>query len=281
MPLVEISSISDPRLEVFRNLKDTNRTRWEGLFIAEGEKLVTRLLESEFEVAALLFGQSFLTRWSERLPDHVATLVVPDPWVEQLVGFNFHRGVLACGRRKIRTQLEDVASPGAQRLLLVACPEINDPENLGAIIRTSAAFGVDALLLGSRCCDPFSRRVLRVSMGAALRIPILQPTDALAELQRLQKNWGLEAIAAVLDSDAEHLQSAEASNRLALVFGAEAHGLPQKWVNACDRRVSIPMAPGTDSLNVGTATGIFLYHFAQFQNPKRPTSNRGTRAAEK
>ena len=281
MPLAEITSIADPRLEVFRNLKDTNRTRWEGLFIAEGEKLVTRLLESDFAVASILIGQSFLARWRERLPEHVTTLIVPDPWVEQLVGFNFHRGVLACGRRQVRTRLEDAVSAGANQLLLVVCPEINDPENLGAIIRTSAAFGVTALILGSRCCDPFSRRVLRVSMGAALRVPILQPTDALAELDRLRKSWGVEAIATVLDSNAGHLHSARASKRLALVFGAEAHGLPEEWIDVCDRRVAIPMAPGTDSLNVATATGIFLHHFAQSQDPKRATSGPDTPAAEK
>ncbi|HWL73078.1 MAG TPA: RNA methyltransferase, partial [Burkholderiaceae bacterium] len=130
-------------------------------------------------------------------------------------------------------------------------------------------------------CDPFSRRVLRVSMGAALRVPILQATDALAELKCLQNHWGVEAIATVLDSDAEQLQSAQAGDRLALVFGAEASGLPQEWIEACDRRVAIPMAPGTDSLNVATATGIFLYHFASFQNPKRATSNHDTPAAER
>jgi tRNA G18 (ribose-2'-O)-methylase SpoU len=257
---IRITSLDDPRLEPYRHLKDTNRTRWAGLFICEGEKLVRRLLASDFPAESVLLSSRFEPQFRSLAPPEVLVWVVPDEMVEPLVGFDFHRGILACGRRRPNPTLAELAPPGP-RLTLVICPEIQDPENLGSILRLSSAFGVDGVLVGRGSADPFSRRVLRVSMGASLRVPIREPTDLVDDLNQLRDPLSVQLAATVLDSTAEPLCSAVRPDRFALLFGSEGHGLDSALVALCDRRITIPMHAGTDSLNVAIAAGIFLHHF--------------------
>jgi tRNA G18 (ribose-2'-O)-methylase SpoU len=263
MPAIEIASLDDPRLEPYRHLKDTNRTRWAGLFVAEGEKLVRRLLASDYETASVLVGRRYAEEFRSLAPEETPLLVVPDDWVEDLVGFNFHRGVLACGRRRPNPAWQETLPPGGGRATAVVCPDVQDPENLGAILRISSAFGVDLVLLGPRSADPLSRRVLRVSMGAALSVPLVRSDDLPADLERLRGEFGLQLAATVLDADAEPLETARRPARLAILLGSEGHGLERSLVVRCDRRITIPMQRGTDSLNVAVAAGIFLYHFSR------------------
>jgi tRNA G18 (ribose-2'-O)-methylase SpoU len=261
MPKVRINSLDDPRIETYRELKDTNHTRWNGLFICEGEKLVRRLLASDFAVESVLFSDRFERQFGALAPPEVPVWIVPDELVEPLVGFNFHRGILACGRRRANPTLDELA-PLGRRLTLAICAEVQDPENLGAILRISSAFGVDGVLVGGGgSADPFSRRVLRVSMGASLRVPIRETADIAAELDQLRDTLAVELAATVLDQSAEPLSAAKRSDRFALLFGSEGHGLDPAIIALCNRRVTIPMTLGTDSLNVAVAAGICLYHF--------------------
>ena len=263
MPVVEIGALDDPRLAPYRELKKSNLTRWSGLFVAEGEKLVRRLLASDYETASLLVGRRYLEEFAALAPAETPVLAIPDEWVESLVGFNFHRGVLACGKRRANPALKDVLAAAEQRATVVVCPDVQDPENLGAILRIAAAFGVDLLMLGSRAADPLSRRVLRVSMGAALAVPLIRSDDLPANLGRLRSDFGFELAATVLDADAEPLNRAARPERIALLFGSEGHGLDRSLVERCDRRLTIAMQRGTDSLNVAVAAGMFLYHFTR------------------
>ncbi|HVX13452.1 MAG TPA: RNA methyltransferase [Pirellulales bacterium] len=258
--LIEITSPDDRRLDPYRNLKQSNLTRWSGLFIAEGEKLTRRLLESEFEAASVLVERNYVDTFAPLMKPETPLFVVEQKQVETIVGFNFHRGVLACGRRRPFSTIDQVAAKSSNATFVV-CPDVQDPENMGAVLRISAGLGADALVLGHRCADPLSRRVLRVSMGAALRLPLVESDNLPDDLHRLQSNWNYELIATVLDTDAEPLQHMGRKNRIALVFGSEGHGLERSLVERCDRRATIPMQPGTDSLNVSVAAGVFLHHF--------------------
>jgi len=260
MPILHVSSLDDERLSSFRNLKATNATRWSDTFIAEGEKLVERLLTAGYEIESLLVSERYLEQVAGRAPN-LTLLVVPDDWVERIVGFNFHRGLLACARRRPPCDLRKLCSQ--QRVTLVVCPDVQDPENLGAILRCAGALGVDAVLLGSACCDPFSRRVLRVSMGAALHVPLRTTSQLANELLALREEFGVESWATVVDRDASAFDQLKRPDRLAVVFGNEGHGLAQAWQSACDRRVTIPMPVGVDSLNVAVAAGIILYSVAR------------------
>jgi tRNA G18 (ribose-2'-O)-methylase SpoU len=260
MPREFINSIDDPRLESYRNLKDTNRTRWAGRFIAEGEKLVRRLLASDFRIESILLSDRFERQFGPFVPPEAPLWVVPDALVEGLVGFNFHRGILACGLRKPDPQLDQLAPPG-RRTTLIVCPNVQDPENLGSILRIAAGLGGDGVIVGAAAADPFSRRVLRVSMGAALRVPVRRASDIAADLQHLAGPLGVQLAATVLDPTAEPLAQAARPDRFALLLGSEGHGLPPEIVAQCQRKITIPMHGGTDSLNVAVAAGILLYHF--------------------
>jgi tRNA G18 (ribose-2'-O)-methylase SpoU len=144
------------------------------------------------------------------------------------------------------------------RATLVVCPEIHNPENLGGLLRTCHALGVDAVILGEHCADPFSRRVVRVSMGAVLELPILEAHDLKTELPRLCEQSGLELVASVLDSTAQRLECFRRPQRVGLMLGNEAHGLDAFWLANCQHRVTIPMRHGADSLNLVVASGILL-----------------------
>jgi tRNA G18 (ribose-2'-O)-methylase SpoU len=146
--------------------------------------------------------------------------------------------------------------------LLVGCVDVQDPTNLGGILRNCAAFGVHAVLVSKHCADPFARRVLRVSMGASLQLWIIECDDITAELQQLGSDHNFQTVATVVGA-APSLEDAARAERMVLVIGSEAEGLPDDLIDACDRRVTIPMSPQTDSLNASVAAGVFLYHFTR------------------
>jgi tRNA G18 (ribose-2'-O)-methylase SpoU len=192
-----------------------------------------------------------------RAPVYVVTQEV----MTGILGMKFHSGVMACGRRKARGTIDALVPRDKSPLTVVVCPEIANVENIGLLIRLSAGFGVDAMILGERCHDPFWRQSIRVSMGTVFRLPIVQSVGLATDLKRLREEWKIELVATVLDDAAESLASSRRGSKLALLFGNEAQGLDAHWVELCDRRVTIPMHHGTDSLNVAVAAGIVLYHF--------------------
>lgn len=258
---IAIDDLDDPRIALYHNLKATNETRGGARFVVEGEKLVDRLIASPFPLDSVLTTERHAARIAPKVPDGVPFYVLPHALVDELVGFNFHQGALACGVRRPWPDVSEIARAAGRRLTLLVCPRIDNPENLGAVVRLGDVFGVDAVLLGRRCPDPLSRRVLRVSMGTALRLPVIEPADLRGEVDRLRLEFGLEAVATVTDPDAEPSDQFAAArpDRLAMVLGSESAGLDPRWVARCDRRVTIPMRAGADSLNLAVATGILLF----------------------
>jgi tRNA G18 (ribose-2'-O)-methylase SpoU len=259
--LVPIHSIDDPRLKYYRDLNERNLTRHSGQFVAEGEKVVERLIRSRFVIASILAEPCYAEKYRSAIANEVPIYVAERPLLQQTVGFHFHRGVVACGHRQPVTSVEQIADKFAgPRATVVVCPDVQDPTNLGSIIRTAAAFGCAAIVLGRGCADPFSRRVLRVSMGAALELPIVESGDLAVDLASLHESQ-FESVAAVIDPAAQPLASAARGDRLALLLGSEGHGLSAEWLRHADRYVTIPMRLGIDSLNVAVAAAVLLYHF--------------------
>jgi tRNA G18 (ribose-2'-O)-methylase SpoU len=263
MPRVPISDLADPRLLLYRQLKASNETRGSDRFVVEGEKLVYRLLASRFPTDSVLVTDRYEGHHAEQVPDHVPMFVIPHDQIETLVGFNFHRGVLATGRRTAWPDLSTILQASGSRFTLVVCPTLDKPDNLGTILRIAEAFGVDAVLIGNRCPDPLQRRVIRVSMGAAFKIPVYEPVNLFATLEQLRTEYSLEIIAADANLGAEPLDRVPVPDRLALILGSEAFGLEPEWLNLADHRFTIPMRPEADSLNVAVAAGIMLYHFTR------------------
>jgi tRNA G18 (ribose-2'-O)-methylase SpoU len=262
MPVIAIDDLDDPRLAVYRHLKATNETRDLPLFVVEGEKLVIRLRDSRYPIESVLLSDHHADRIAAALPPEVTAFVLEHAKITDLVGYNFHQGALAAGRRLPPVDPGGIEERQSGRLTLVACPVVHNPENLGTIVRTADVFGVDAVLVGPSCPDPLSRRVLRVSMGTVLDLPVIPCDDLASRLDLLRAERGLRLVATVTDPDAEPIDRFERPPRLAIVMGSEAHGLDPDWVARCDARVTIPMRPGAESLNVAVAAGIFLHHLS-------------------
>jgi tRNA G18 (ribose-2'-O)-methylase SpoU len=171
--------------------------------------------------------------------------------------------MLACGLRRQLRKLPELVPPPPAPVTLLILSELLDPENLGASLRAAAAFGVDAVVVGPHCPDPFSRRVIRVSMGAVWKVPLTLSDNLSPDVDWLQQQAGVDVVATVLDPQADPLARASRSRRMAILLGSEGCGLPVELIGRCHRRVTIPMQLATDSLNVSMAAGIFLYHFTQ------------------
>jgi tRNA G18 (ribose-2'-O)-methylase SpoU len=257
-----IDSLDDPRVRFYRNLKDRDLARQGGRFIAEGETVVRRLLASGYAAESVLLAARRLDRMLPEVPEHVPVYVAESGLVNRILGYKFHSGVMAVGLRGPGPTLEGLAAGWGDDVTLVVLPEIANTDNLGSLIRISAAFGASGIILGQRCCDPFYRQSVRVSMGGVFHVPIYRSPDLLADMRALRQGRGVQFIATVLDRDAEDLARAKrGAPRIGLVFGNEAQGLDAEHVAACERRVTIPMRLGTDSLNVSVAAGIMLHHF--------------------
>lgn len=263
--VVAIESLDDPRLDPYRALKEREVARHGGRFIAESEQVVRRLIDSPIKVESVLVAQRRVEEIAPIAPANVPVYVVADELVERIIGFQFHSGVIAVGIRPPAKTLDELLSRDAKFIRLVVCPETANTENLGGMIRIAAAFGVDAMILGERSCDPFFRQSVRVSMGTVFRLPIIQSQELSRDLDRLRTEWNVELIATVVDEPSPvpsaALADAAVNPRWALLFGNEAQGLSRQTIERCDRRLTIPMKLGTDSLNVMVAAGIFLHHF--------------------
>jgi tRNA G18 (ribose-2'-O)-methylase SpoU len=255
-----VDSIDDPRVAPYRNLRDRT-LRGENIFVTEGRILTRRLLESPFEAESVLAAEGFAAEFAPLAGDRTALYVAAESLLLEIVGFPFHRGVLGCGRRPPDKTFAELmpAIDSSGPLGMVILPEVNNPENLGLVFRTAAGLGVDGVVLGQRCCDPLSRRALRVSMGGVLGVPFARSQNLLEDLQTLRNLHGVELLATVLDDRAEWIGHVRWPPRAGLLLGNEADGLRDDYLSLCDRRVTIPMRPGTDSLNLGVAAGIFVY----------------------
>jgi tRNA G18 (ribose-2'-O)-methylase SpoU len=247
MPRIAIDDLDDPRLAVYRHLKATNETRGLDLFVVEGLRLVERLAVSRFPLVSALTTDLWEPRVAPRVPVDVPLFVVPQASLSGLVGYHFHQGALGCGRRVEWPSVDELARDAGPRATMVVAPRVDNPENLGALIRLADVFGAAAVVAGPGCPDPLSRRVLRVSMGTALRVP--------TRIEVGIEGW----VETVTDADAVPLHDFDRPDRLAVLFGCEGTGLPPVWVGRCDHRLTIPMREGAESLNLAVAAGIVLY----------------------
>ncbi|RMF42767.1 MAG: RNA methyltransferase [Planctomycetota bacterium] len=260
-----IDSIDDPRLAPYRDMRHKNWIERSGWFIAEGPLLVERLLHSGYRCHSVLLDRKYYDRFRPLIGPDVPVLLCDHALIESLVGFNFHRGVLACGiRPPLPTTEQAFASmPCSPADTLVALYGIQDPENVGGILRSCAAMGAGHVLIGRGCADPLSRRALRVSMGNALKLNLMRSLDLALDLIWLHETLGVTTYAATLTPRARPLESVGRDGPVCLVLGNERHGLPASIEDACRESVCIAMADGVDSLNVCVAAGILMHYFCR------------------
>jgi tRNA G18 (ribose-2'-O)-methylase SpoU len=259
--LIEVTDPDDPRLADYRELRDVQlRTHLEaehGLFLAEGEKVVRRAVEAGFAPRSFLMARRWLDGLAEVLDKSDAPCyVVSEALAEHVTGFHVHRGALASLARRPLSGVEELLD-GARQVLVLE--DVVDHTNVGAIFRCGAAFGFDAVLLAPRCADPLYRRSVKVGMGAVFSMPWTRLPDWYDALPDLSAR-GFTTVALTLADDAAPVEEAVSGvHRVALVLGSEGHGLSRRWELAADRRATIAMREGIDSLNVAAAAAVACY----------------------
>jgi len=252
----------DPRVSGFRDIRERDLTGRQGLFVAEGE-VVVRVLASTASLCrprALLVADKRLAglsdviaAWPEDAPVYAAGQAVLD----RIAGFPLHRGILALGEKAAPRPLETALEGLGEDDVLVVAAGIGNHDNMGGLFRNAAAFGARAVVLDDRCCDPFYRKAIRVSVGAVLRTPLVHggPLEDLVE--RLLAA-GIEVLA-FTPSASQPLSAYRRRGPVAVLLGTEGPGLPPSVIARC-RPIGIPMAGGFDSLNVAATGAVALHH---------------------
>lgn len=271
--IINLETIDDPQLDAYARLTEAQlRSRLEpekGIFIAESSKVIERALDGGMQPLSFLMDQKWIEplrplveRASAEQGVDLPVYVLPHDELKKLTGFELTRGALAAFRRPPLPAVEDVLA-GARRVAVLE--DITNFTNVGAIFRSAAALGMDAVLVTPTCCDPLYRRCVRVSMGTVFQVPWTRigttkedwPGAGLELLHRL----GFKAAALALSHDSVTLDDPQlkAEEKLALVLGTEGDGLAAETIAQCDYTVLIPMQHGVDSLNVAAASAVAFW----------------------
>lgn len=262
MPTIRVTGAEDPRLADYRGVSEPELARERGLFIAEGRRVVQRLVDAgRARVHSLLVNDAALqalTSTLQKLDADTPVYVCHTAGLAAVAGFNIHRGCLALAERPPDTPVDAIL---CNTSLLIALEDVANADNVGGVFRNAAAFGADAVLLSPSCCDPLYRKSIRTSMGASLRLPFARATQWPGALGAAQDR-GFALVALTPREPSQTLDAFAAAGgrarRLVLLFGAEGAGLSAAAERLADYRVRIPIRPDVDSLNVAVATGIAL-----------------------
>lgn len=262
-----IDDPTDPRLDDIRDLKSSD-TRG-GLVYAEGPLICGRLVESRFPLRSVIgFGgrlDSFLAEFGDALPKGIPVYEVTRALLAEVAGYDMHRGLIAVAERPAPYSVAEVIDHARTLVILEG---VGDHENIGSIFRNAAGMGVDGVLFGAGTADPLYRRSVRVSMGHALRTPFAHLDGTVTTWQRSLdelRDAGWHLVSLTPDDAAEHIADALVDDtgrpwqKVALLVGGEGPGLTEHAMRATDTRARIPMAPGTDSLNVATSAAVAFY----------------------
>jgi tRNA G18 (ribose-2'-O)-methylase SpoU len=281
----KISSFGAPELQPYATLRRPLEHRQQGIFVAESERVVRRLLASHFTVVSLVMPEKHLENFRaaiEARPEPITVYLAEKKLLETLTGYSVFQGVFAVGKIPRLASLEEILQKSPTPKLFVAVHEMSNAENLGALVRNCVAFGVHGLIVGETSSSPYLRRAVRNSMGAIFELPIVElmnlrgphesenelrsrgisPSEknpTLAETLRDLSSRGIRCIAAHPHTNKKVLSQADFTKDCCLVFGNEGDGISKDVLEACDEAVAIPMPPTVDSLNVGAAAAVFLY----------------------
>ena len=263
--MIELKDIRDPALDVYARLTENRlRNRLEpekGIFIAQTPKVILLALEAGCEPVSLLMEDGPVNREARLVLDRIGELSVyraPRALLEQLTGYALTRGMLCAMRRPVLPSVEALCRD-ARRIAVL--DGVADATNVGAIVRSAAALGLDGLIVTGTCCDPLNRRAVRVSMGTLFQIPWTRADDWQTRLRAM--GFATAAMALRPDALSPDDPILGSRQRLALVLGSEGWGLPEKTVAECDYTVCIPMRPGVDSLNVAAAAAVAFWELAK------------------
>jgi tRNA G18 (ribose-2'-O)-methylase SpoU len=257
-----IQSLEAPELALYLTLKRVEEHERAGVLVAANIKVVKRLLASRYPVVSALLTPAWLEKLEPQLrarPEIELPIYVAEQKVlETITGYKLHQGALAVARIPPQPDFTTLLNQSSRPLLLAAVEGIASAENLGAVVRSCAAFGAHFLVVGETCGSPFQRRAVAGSMGTIFEQPVVR-VDNLVETLAALRQRGVRCLAAHPRPGAKKLSAMDLRGDCCLVFGAEGPGLTPPLLAACDDAVEIPMPSHMNSLNVAVATGIFLY----------------------
>ncbi|MCV6606833.1 MAG: RNA methyltransferase [Campylobacterales bacterium] len=255
MNLTEIKDLTTPELEIYKTLRDNHFTK-DSSFIADSPKVVNTLLETDIKFKSIFATQDYYDEFKDLIAKkNIEKLYVADKiLMENIVGHKIHHNVMAHGIRPSPTDLEDLGD----RILMV--DNITSSENIGSIARSCAGIGVDSYLLPRLAPHPYGRRSLRVSMGHISKLKYSIYDDIFKTIEELKKR-GYKIYGAEVTADSTPLSKVEVGDKWVILMGHEGHGLSQEVIDVCDEIVTIEMAEGVRSFNVGVASSIIMYKF--------------------
>ncbi len=264
MELIRIDDPGDPRLAAYRDIRERDLTGRQGRFIAEGKVVLDVLLSAaRFKAESVLVLENRLAGLAAVLakaPPALPVYVVSAAAMDAIAGFPMHRGILALGARRMPQPAEALLDELPAKTLVVVLVGISNHDNIGSIFRNAAAFGADAVFIDRTCCDPLYRKAIRVSVGAALKVPFACFDDTAAFVRELcGRGYDQFALSPGGVADMRTLKPGE---RVALYLGAEGEGLPRDLL-ARLTTVRIAIRTDFDSLNVAAASAIALHHFSE------------------
>jgi len=257
-----VQSLDMPELALYLTLKRVEEHEQAGVVVAANSKTVKRLLASRHTVISALLTPEWLAKLEPQLRDRVEAelpvYVAEQKLLESITGYKMHQGALAVAKIPPLPDLETLLKQSSRPLLLAVVEGLASAENLGAVVRNCAAFGAHFLIVGETCGSPFQRRAVAASMGTIFEQPVVR-VDSLLETLTALRARGVQCVAAHPQPGAKRLSAMDLRGDCCLVFGTEGPGLTPPVLAACSDAVEIPMPSYMNSLNVATATGIFLY----------------------
>jgi tRNA G18 (ribose-2'-O)-methylase SpoU len=269
MHIQHIESVDLPELEPYRTLRRPVDHHRQGLFVAEGEKVVRRLLESDLTVRSVLMTPEWFETYKHLLQARpVEVFLAPKNQVETIVGFTLHQGIMGLGQVPPERTPSEILASSPRPHLLVAIDGLTNSENIGIVVRNCTAFGVHALIVGETSSSPYLRRAVRNSMGAVFKLPVLHAASLVESLSELRSKFGLRILAAH-PPGSRLLTSADLQSDCCLVLGSEGEGISSSVLKLCDATLSIKMKNEVDSLNVGSASAVFLFELVRQREKMR------------
>ncbi len=267
--IIEISNISAPELKPYRCTAEVQLLRYyepePGIFIAESPKVIRRALDAGYSPISMLVERKYINGQASDIIERCGKIPVytaPSEELTKLTGFKLTQGALCAMRRKTLSEPAEILQK-AERIAVLE--DIMNQTNVGAIFRSAAALGFDAVVLTSGCSDPLYRRSVRVSMGTVFQIPWTyigsSSSNYIAELRKI----GFAAAAMALRRDTVSIddQRLISEKKLAVVLGTEGEGLKDSTISACGYTIKIPMAHGVDSLNVAAASAVAFWQLGK------------------
>jgi len=267
--IVSIASLDHPDLTPYRTLRQSVEQFRRGMFIAEGTIVVQRILESAHTIVSVLIAPEWLEEYRDRFasrPEQITVFVGQKELLNTIVGYNLHQNIMALGKIPVQETLDSVLAKSSPPYLLVAMDGLANAENIGVLIRNCTAFGVQAILVGETSSSPYLRRAVRNSMGTIFKMPVVHCTKLAESLGTLQASHRFKVFAAHPHSEEHSIQRTDFSGNCCLVFGSEGNGVSPQVLSVCDMPVAIPMQYSVDSLNVASASAVFLYEVGRQRN---------------